>query len=371
MTHSHSHAHAHSHAPVASALAGDKKAQRALTIALVIGLTVLLLEVIAGFVFNSLALLSDAAHMGTDVAAYAIALWAARVASRPPSATNTYGNGRIEILAALANGATLIAASAWILIESIRRLIVPSSVDGAGMSIVALVGLVANALVLFILFRSRSTSLNMRGAMLHAAGDLLGSIAAVSAGLIIWATGFTQADPIASMLLTMLILVSAWQLVRRSTDILLNVAPAGIDGDIVGKLIVQLPEVLEAHDVHVWTLAPGTLAASAHVRARSGCDPDAILDALARKLRTQLGIDHTTIQLRVDRSTGLDALPLMELNDAVEWATSCIARGHPELSRATISAAAGAAVIGLSSQSGKVSPVALQSRTLNSLGLTS
>jgi len=370
--HAHDHssgaAHAHSHAPTASALAGDSRARRALTFALALGLVVLVAEVIAGVVFGSLALLGDAAHMATDIAAYAVALWAARAATRPVSNTRTFGHGRVEILAALANGATLLAASAWILVESVRRLIEPTAVDGAGMSVVAGIGLVANVLVFAVLWRSGSDSLNMRGAMLHALGDLLGSVAALSAGVVIATTGWERADPLASLLLTALIVVGAWRLIRQSADVLLDAAPAGIDAERVGRLLVALDGVLEAHDVHVWTMAPGTLAASAHVRVDGGADPDATLDAIERALHTELGIAHVTIQLRADRgSRPIETVPLMQLEDAIDWATEHIARANPDLSRAVISAAAGAAAIGIATQ-GRVSPVSLSSRTLSSLG---
>lgn len=366
--HDHGSAHAHSHAPTAGSIAGDPRARRALISALVVGLFVLVTEVIAGFAFNSLALLSDAAHMATDVAAYAIALMAARIAARPPTATRTFGNGRAEILAALANGATLLAASAWILVESVRRLFEPADVHGSGMSLVAAIGLVANALVLWLLWRSQSNSLNMRGAMLHAAGDLLGSVAAVSAGLIIAATGWTRADPIASLALTLLIVFSAWQLVRQSSDVLLNAAPHDIDAERVGTVIVSVAGVVESHDVHVWTLGPGVIAVSAHVRIRADCDPDAVLDALEHVLRLELGVGHTTIQLRIDRGTRpIETVPLMRLEDAVDWATEHIASANPDLSRAVIAAAAGAAAIGLSTE-GRVSPVSLSRRTLDTLG---
>jgi cobalt-zinc-cadmium efflux system protein len=361
--------HAHSHAPTPRALAGDRRARSALIAALSIGIVVMTAEIIAGIAFRSLALLGDAAHMATDVGAYAIALWAAHVAARPPSATRTFGHGRVEILAALANGATLLAASGWILVESVRRLMAPLDVDGPGMTSVALVGLLANALVLWLLWRSGSDSLNMRGAMLHALGDLLGSVAAVSAGLVIWLTGFTRADPIASMLLTVLIVVAAWRLVRRSADVLLDAAPAGIDAGRVAAVLLARAEVIEAHDVHVWTLAPGTLAASAHVRVRAGTDPDEALDAFGHDLHEVLGIDHTTVQVRVDRGSGLAAVPLMDLQDAIDWASDHVARANPDLSRAVIAAAAGAAALGMrGAEAGRVSPVALSSRTLASLG---
>lgn len=373
--HAHAHAHshgghadAHSHAPSTAALAGDPRARRALTFALLLGLVILVAEVIAGVVYGSLALLGDAAHMATDVAAYAVALWAARVATRPPSRTRTFGHGRVEILAALANGATLLAASAWILVEAVRRLIDPTPVDGAGMSVVAAIGLVANVVVLWVLWRAGSDSLNMRGALLHAAGDLLGSIAALSAGIIIATTGWERADPLASLLLTMLIIAGAWRLVRQSADVLLDAAPAGVDAEHVAAAIVAVDGVLEAHDVHVWTMAPGTIAASAHVRADARADGEAVLVRIEQALRGELSIDHTTIQLRIDRgSRPIETVPLMQLEDAVDWATDHIARANPDLSRAVISAAAGAAAIGIAA-TGRISPVTLSSRTLQSLG---
>jgi cobalt-zinc-cadmium efflux system protein len=370
--HAHSHApgqaHAHSHAPAAEALAGDPRARRALTFALVLGLVILVAEVVAGIAYGSLALLGDAAHMATDVAAYAVALWAAWVATRPVSHTRTFGLGRVEILAALANGATLLAASGWIVVESIQRLIDPTEVDGAGMSVVAAIGLVANAVVLWALWRAQSGSLNMRGAMLHAAGDLLGSVAALAAGIVIATTGWERADPLASLLLTALIIAGAWRLVRQSADILIDAAPAGVDAERVGAILVSVEGVLEAHDVHVWTMSPGTIAASAHVRADARADADTLLDAIQHALRHELSIDHTTIQLRVDRgSRPIDAVPLMQLEDAVDWATNHIASANPDLSRAVIAAAAGAAAIGIAAD-GRVSPVTLSSRTLQSLG---
>jgi cobalt-zinc-cadmium efflux system protein len=332
------------------------------------GAIVLVAEAVAGIVFGSLALLGDAAHMLTDVAAYGIALWAARAASRPVSSTRTFGHGRVEIFAALVNGATLLAASGWIFVESIRRLADPHSVDGGGMSIVAGIGLVMNALVLLVLVRSGSTSLNMRGAVLHAAGDLLGSLAALVAGILIATVGWDRADPIASILLTALIIVGAWRLVRASADVLLDAAPEGIDAEQVGRVLLGVDGVLEVHDVHVWTLAPGVRAASAHVRVTGTCDADVTLDSMGDALQHQLHIAHTTLQLRVDRgSLPIETVPLMQLEDAVDWATDHVARANPDLSRAVIAAAAGAAAIGMSTQ-GRVSPVTLSSRTLGALG---
>ncbi|MEO6867465.1 MAG: cation diffusion facilitator family transporter, partial [Gaiellales bacterium] len=366
--HTHDGAPGHAHAPSSASLAGDPRARRALTLALTIGMIVLVAELIAGVVFGSLALLSDAAHIVTDVGAYAIALWAARAAMRPASASRTYGHGRIEILAALANGTTLLAASAWIIIEAIRRLIEPAQVDGAGMSIVAALGLVLNIIVLWVLWSAGSSSLNMRGAVLHAIGDLLGSVAALGAGIVITLTGYDRADPIASLLLTGLIIVSAWRLVRASADILLDTAPAGIDAEAVGSTIISVDGAIEAHDVHVWTLAPGVVSASAHVRITAGADPGGVLDAIQEQLATRLGISHSTIQMRVDRgSLPIATVSVMSVNDAIEWATDHVASAHPDLSRGVIAAAAGAAALGIAAD-GRVSPVQLTSRTLTTLG---
>lgn len=372
-SHAHSHdggaAHAHSHAPSGASLAHDAGARRALWIALLLGVVVLLAEVVAGLVFGSLALLSDAAHMLTDVGAYGIALWAARVASRPPTASATFGRGRLEILAALANGATLLAASAWIVVEACRRLVHPTSIEGGGMSIVAAIGLVMNVVVLALLLRTGSSSLNVRAALLHAAGDVLGSIAALVAGVFVLTLGWDRADPVASIVLTMLIVVSAWRVVRDSTAILLDEAPPGVDAEVIGNLIVSVDGVRAAHDVHVWTMAPGVVAVSAHVTGEAGVDQDELLDELREALVQEAAVAHTTFQLRVIRpSRPIEAVPRMEVQEAVDWATDHIARARPDLSRAVIAAAAGAAAIGIVDD-GLVSPVTVSQRTARSLNI--
>lgn len=377
MARAHAHAHAdaaghaasaHSHVESSRSLAGNPRARRALAIACVLGMLVLVLEVVAGLAFGSLALLGDAAHALTDVAAYAIALFAARVATRPASDTRTFGHGRVEILAALFNGATLLAASGWIAVEAVRRLANPGPVEGAGVAIVAGISLVANALTVALLLRSASDSLNVRGALLHAVGDVLGSAAVLVSGVLVATTGWERADPVVSLLLVALIVVGAWRLVRASVDELLNSAPAGLGAESVGAALVAVDGVLEVHDVHVWSMAPGEPAASAHVRISTIRAPDDVLDELQTTLRTAFGVTHSTLQLQTDRGTlPLEAAPLMSLEDAIEWTTDHVARANPDLSRAVIAAAAGAAAIGISS-SGRVSPVTLSSRTLGSLG---
>lgn len=367
--HARSHAHAHSHAPTASSLSGNPRARRALLAALVVGMAVLLAEVVGGIAFGSLALLGDAAHMATDVGAYGIALWAARVASRPPSDSRTFGHGRAEILAALANGATLLAASAWILVEAVRRLLEPPNVDGVGMSALAAVGLVANVAILLVLLRAGSDSLNMRGAVLHAVGDLLGSVAALTAGIVVATTGWERADPVASILLTALIVVGAWRLVRASADVLLDAAPAHVGAERVGAVLVSVPGVLEAHDVHVWTMAPGTVAASAHVRVDASADPARALATMETALSRELGIAHSTLQLRVDRGTvPLETVPTLPVDEAIAWATEHVLAACPDLTRPLVAAAAGTAALGLAGAESAVSPVTLARRTLAALG---
>lgn len=366
--HAHSHADAHSHAPSAEALAHDPRARRALLLALCAGLVVLAVEVVAGIAYGSLALLGDAAHMVTDVGAYGIALWAAHVARRPPSATRTFGHGRVEILAALVNGATLLAASAWIIVEAVRRLVDPPIVDGAGMTVFAALGLVANVVVLTVLWRSGSASLNIRAAVLHAAGDLLGSGAAVVAGLLVALTGFQRADPIASLLITLLIVIGSWRLVRSSADILLDAAPVGVDADTIAASLMSVAGVLEVHDVHVWTMAPGMHAASAHLRVARTVDPSITLDALQSALAADHAIAHSTLQLRVDRGTvPIESVGLMTVPEAIEWATDHVAAAHPDLGRSVIAAAAGAAALGMQGRD-RVSPVSLARQTLTALG---
>ncbi|MCW2924999.1 MAG: cation diffusion facilitator family transporter [Thermoleophilia bacterium] len=373
--HAHAHSHApgeaapHSHAPSSRSLAHDPRARRALGAALGLGVVVLVVEVVAGLAFGSLALLGDAAHALTDVAAYAIALTAARIAARPASNVHTFGHGRVEILAALFNGASLLAASGWIAVEAMRRLAHPGSVQGGGVALVAAIGLVANLLVVVLLVRTSSDSLNVRGALLHAAGDALGSLAVLVSGIVVAVTGWERADPVVSLLLVALIVVGAWRLVRASVDQLLDAAPAGLGAEEVGSVLVAIEGVLEVHDVHVWSMSPGETAASAHVRIAAGIDPDATLELLQAELRRTFSITHSTLQLQTDRgAVPLEAVPLMSLEDAVDWTTEHIARANPDLSRAVIAAAAGAAALGFAGGDGRVSPVTLSSRTLGSLG---
>jgi cobalt-zinc-cadmium efflux system protein len=368
--HGHSHAagHGHSHHIDAQQLADDPHSRRMLGWALVVCAAFLVVEVVGGVVANSLALLGDAAHMATDCAAYAIALWAARIARRPPNERSTFGYGRAEILAALVNGATLIAASGWIVFEATRRMFDPQPVEGRTVVLVALAGLLANLVIIVFLARADRSNLNVRAALLHGLTDALSSVGVLAAGIIVSLTGFTRADGIASYAIAALVLWGSWRLVREAADVLLNTAPAGLHADRVAGAMLEVDGVMEVHDLHVWSVHAGSPALSAHVRAASWVDRDLLLAELARQLASRFGIRHTTLQVAGDRATRpLDMVGLMSVAEAVEWATDHIAATHPGLSRSVILAATGVAAMG-TPPSERVSPVALSTRTLRILG---
>src|SRR5690348_12394837 len=212
----------------------------------------MVVEVVAGILADSLALLSDAAHMLTDAGAIAVALYAARVAARPPEGRFTFGFGRAEILSAQGNGATLLVLAGVIAVEAIRRLWSPPEVDGAFVLVVGLIGACVNIAAAGALGRAERRSLNIEGARLHVLTDLFASLAAAAAGAIVLASGFDRADAIASLLVAALMLVSGWRLLRDSGRVLLEGAPEGIDPQAIGRAMAAHPGVVEVHDLHVW-----------------------------------------------------------------------------------------------------------------------
>jgi cobalt-zinc-cadmium efflux system protein len=365
------HAHAHAAAPHTHdfhALTSDPRNRRALAIALVVAFVFLIVEVVGGIAFNSLALLGDAAHMLTDVAAYALALGAWYMARRPATTRRTYGFARAEILAALANGATLLAASAWIVVEAVHRLLHPADVGGTGVIVVAAAGLVANLAIVAVLARADRAHLNIRAAMLHAITDALSSVAVLVAGAAIALAGATRADSIASLLIAALVIWGSWRLVRDSVDVLLDAAPAGVDGEDVAAAMLTHRAVTEVHDLHVWVLGPGNPALSAHVLVTAGTSIDAVIAELSETVRERFSISHTTLQVTADRgSEVLDTVDRLPVEDAVEWATEHIARTHPGMSRSVISAATGAAALDCTPGT-KVSPITISLRALDMLG---
>ena len=268
---------------------------------IVFGLTALFMvvEAVGGWVSGSLALLADAGHMATDVAALGLALVTAAIGARPADDRKTYGYRRWEILAALANGAALIGVAIWVVIEAVHRLGNPPPVRFGLLIAVAGAGLVVNVIAIAILHGSHQHNLNARGAYLHVLGDLLGSVAAIAAGVIIATTGWTLADPILSVGVALLILIGAWRLVAESVDILLEAVPRGVSMAEVQRRMLAIPGVTAVHDLHVWTVGSGTVAMSGHaVVPDLALHPPAL--AAIRMAMGKLGIGHVTIQLEVD-----------------------------------------------------------------------
>lgn len=270
--------------------------RRRLTLALAITGVVMVVELVGGWLAGSLALLADAGHMLADVAALGLALVAARIAQRPATAERSFGFLRLEILAALINGAVLLAIAAGIGFEAWRRLRTPTPVDGALLLGVAGVGLVANVIAVIVLHRGHQHSLNQRGAYLHVLNDLLGSVGVLIAGVLVLLTGWTAADPLISILIGGLVLVSAWRLVRESTDVLLEAAPAHIALDDVHARIVSVPGVDSVHDLHLWTVTSGVVAMSGHLVVKDPSANQPVLEEVQGRMRA-LGIQHVTVQV--------------------------------------------------------------------------
>lgn len=277
----------------------DTRSTRALTWALVITVLILFVEVVGGWWSNSLALLADAGHVLTDAGALGLSLFVAWLAKQPGSRAKTYGYLRWEILAALINGATLLGISLWIVIEAIGRLRHPEAVGGPVMMVAAILGLLVNGVAVGLLHGVREGSLNVRGAYLHVLGDLLASVGTVVAAVVIRYTGWLAADPISSLLTTVLIVLGAWRLVRESVDVLLEAAPAHIPLDTVRKRLEAIPGVESTHDLHVWTVTSGMVALSVHAIVRDSEDHQAVLEQ-AHDLLLEMGIQHSTIQLECE-----------------------------------------------------------------------
>jgi cobalt-zinc-cadmium efflux system protein len=277
------------------------ESRRRLTLALGITATVMIAEAVGGWLAGSLALLADAGHMLADAAALGLALFVARVAQRPATPERSFGLLRLEILAALVNGALLIAIAIGIGIEAWHRLKTPPLVDGLLLLGVAGIGLVANLISLRILHHGHEHSLNQRGAYLHVLGDLLGSVGALAAGAIVVATGWVLADPLISVLITLLVLGSAWRLIKESTDILMEATPNHIALGDVHDRIASVPGVDSVHDLHVWTVTSGVVAMSGHLVVRNPTDNQPVLEAVQDQMRA-LGIHHVTVQMERDQT---------------------------------------------------------------------
>ncbi len=290
-SHAHSHGHGHSHGVTADA------DQRQLAIALGLIVVLMAIEVSAGLIAGSLALLSDAGHMLTDAGAIGLSLWAARLAGRPASGAMTYGYRRAGILSAQANGVTLLVLAVLIVFEAVRRLFEPPTVEAKLVIAVAIAGMVVNLAATWVLSRADRTSLNVEGSFQHILTDLYAFIGTAVAGAVILTTGFQRADPIASLLVAGLMLRAAFGLLRASGRIFLEAAPEDIDVDEVGRALAGHPGVVEVHDLHVWEVTSGFPALSVHVLVEEGGDCHGTRRELERLLHDRFQIDHTTLQV--------------------------------------------------------------------------
>jgi cobalt-zinc-cadmium efflux system protein len=295
-SHSHDHLHAHAHPDRRAAGAASARAVRGLRIAL--GLTALFMvaEVVGGILANSLALLADAGHMLTDVAALGLSLFVAWFSRQPETPAKTYGYLRWEILAALVNGATLLGISAWIVWEAVARLRHPEPLAGGLMLAVALAGAAVNAGAAWILHPEQDAGMNVRGAYLHVLGDLLASAGTVAAALVVQFTGWLAADALASVFTTVLIVRGSWRLVRDAVDVLLEATPAHIALADVRRQLEAIPGIESVHDLHVWTVTSGVVAMSAHAIVREPDRHQHVLEHVHDAMQL-FGIQHVTVQL--------------------------------------------------------------------------
>jgi len=304
--------------------------QRPLLIALVITGILLIAEIVGGLLTNSLALLADAGHMATDVAALALALFAIWLARRPSTPERSFGFLRAEILAALINAATLIVISLFIFWEAFQRIGDPPEVESGPMLLFAIGGLLANAASAWVLMRDggHESNLNTRGAYLHVIGDLLGSVGAIAAALIMLATGWYLADPLLSAGIGLLILWSSWRLLRESVEVLLEATPTGIDPKVVRDAMCRVSGVIDVHDLHLWTVTSGLIALSSHVEVSGQRDWNDLLTDLVRLLRTDFGIAHITLQPE-EHLTRTDPYRGCSLDTPEGRAACLVAAGHP------------------------------------------
>ena len=296
------HGHGHAHGP------GAGSDQRYLLAALALLAAFMLAEVTVAILSGSLALLSDAGHMLSDVGAIAGALWAIRLAARPPAGKWTFGWKRAEILSAAGNGITLLVVSGIVTVEAVSRLISPPQVDGGPVVAVAAAGIVVNIAAAWVLARANRSSLNVEGAFRHVLTDLYGFVGTVIAGVVILATGWTQADAIASLLVVGLMLKAAWGLLRDSGRVLLEAAPEGMNLEAVRAHLLSTDHVHDLHDLHAWTVTSGLPALSAHIVVDDTCFYDGhvprLLDQLQACLAGHFDVEHSTFQLEAAGHAG-------------------------------------------------------------------
>lgn len=298
--HSHNHGHGHSHGHGGHHHGHRVRNKRRLALTLSLAALYMVAEAIGGWWAQSLALLADAGHMLSDVAALALSLGAIWMAEKPPTPQRTYGYYRMEILAALVNAVMLAVVAIFIFLEAAERLRAPVPVDGWVVIWIAAGGLVMNLIGLWILHGGREESLNIQGAWLHVLSDALGSVGAITAGLLVWLFGWYWADAAISVIIGLLVVYSAWNLLKEAVSVLMEHAPGGIDVDKVRDLIKATRGVKAVHDLHVWAITSGMSALSAHVVIADPKLQQSLLQQLKRELREHFAIDHITIQIEME-----------------------------------------------------------------------
>jgi cobalt-zinc-cadmium efflux system protein len=313
--HHHGHGHHHHHHGRPEPGSAGLRHRKRLAIVLVLAATYMFAEIIGGLWANSLALLADAGHMLSDVAALALSLFAIWISQKPATPQRTYGYYRTEILAALVNGAVLVAISIYILVEAYHRLRAPEAVAGGVVMVIAVGGLGVNVAGLLILHAGKDESLNVRGAWLHLLSDAMASVGVLISGALIWAFGWYWVDPAASVVICVLVVYSAWHLLREAVGVLLEGTPAHIDLEVVRGAMLEIPDVVAVHDLHVWTITSGMDAMSGHVvvgergeRRTTG----EILHEVHRMLHDRFGLHHITVQIEPRGFEEKGCVPLRE-----------------------------------------------------------
>lgn len=281
--------------------------RRRMGVALAINVLLLAAGVTGALLFDSVALLADAGHVLSDIGAIALGIAAATLAARPAAGRRTFGSGRTEILAALANGLALVVVAVLVIVEAAGRLSDPPDVEGLGVLVVGVVGFAGNAAATVVLAAGDRKDVNLEGVLRHSAADALGSLGVILAGALVLIAGWNEADAVVGVLIGLLILAGSWRLVREPVDVLMEAAPRGVDVEQVGEAMAAVPGVREIHDLHVWTVTSGFTALAAHVVCDPHEDVDSVRGRLEALLRERFGIEHTTLQAT--------AAPLLDLED--------------------------------------------------------
>ncbi|NRG40853.1 cation transporter [Rathayibacter sp. VKM Ac-2835] len=286
----------HDHGHAGSAGSAAARHRRPLVLAFALTAAFAVVEFVVGVSTGSLALISDAAHMGTDVIALGMSIAAISLAARPAAKARTYGSYRLEVLAALANGVLLFGVAGFVIVEAVRRFAEPPAVPGAPLLITAIIGLAVNLVSLRLLSAGAKESITLRGASLEVLGDALGSVGVILAAIVLLTTGWAWADPIVGVLIGLLILPRTWSLTRQALGILMESAPAHVDLAAVERDVCAVPGVLALHDLHVWTITSGMESATGHIVVAPDADYREALAGVLAVLHDDHGIDHATIQ---------------------------------------------------------------------------